>query len=584
MLVWMGSSGWSSRRTFGWQRSSSARAASLVLAWSLGCSSDGPASSEPDPVQSEPGGDPEPSAQLSAIYDPAHVLEVSVDMDAADWDVLRGEGRSLFAVFQGDTTDYEYSEFAASVSVDGERHEGVSVSKKGFLGSLSRIKPSIKLDFGPASAGSARDFRRLTLNNDRQDPTHARQCLAYGLFAKAGLPAPACNLAHVTVNGQELGTFTNVEPIKKPFLARHFTSDEGNLYEGQTVDFVRDDLEAFQLKTNELANDRSDLAALVAALEADDAELVTQLGSSIDLDQYRDFWAIETLAGHWDGYDGNANNYYVYRDPESQRFNFIPWGTDGSFAESTPLDTLNTTRTVYARGLIANRLYRLPDERERFRARLAELLDVVWDERALVDELERLTERAPDALPAATAELRRYLQTHAGEVRVELDAPAPEWVDAPEETSPCSDKFGDVSMEFDTSYGDLAAIDPTSGSFDVGLGMDGVPFEGAWFGRAGVDATSVDPSVLLRAVSLLPGGGLVLLQLALPPGEFAPGSRSLYALESYGVVLVVAGAETRFVGFVSDGTLELDEAAPAAGAPVRGRLSARLLQLGCASL
>jgi hypothetical protein len=139
-------------------------------------------------------------------------------------------------------------------------------------------------------------------------------------------------------------------------------------------------------------------------------------------------------------------------------------------------------------------------------------------------------------------------------------------------------------MEFDTSYGDLAAIDPTSGSFAVGLGMDGAPFEGAWFGRAGVDATSIDPSILLRAVSLLPGGGLVLLQLALPPAEFAAGSRSLYALESYGLVLILAGAETRFVGFVSDGTLELDEAEAMEGAPVRGRLSARLLQLACAEL
>jgi hypothetical protein len=583
----MWSSEWKARAAFGRGRLGLARIASVALVWSFGCSSDDAGSPEPQPDPADPaspGGDPASGAEPPLIYDPAHVLEVSVELDPADWDVLRGEGRSLFDVFQGNSLDYEYSEFMASASVDGERHEGASVSKKGFLGSLSRIKPSLKLDFGPAPDGSARDFRRLTLNNDRQDPTHARQCLAYGLFAKAGLPAPACNLAHVTVNGQDLGTFTNVEPIKKPFLARHFTSDEGNLYEGQTVDFVGDDLDAFQLKTNELESDRSDLGALVEALEADDAELVTRVGSSIDLDQYRDFWALETLAGHWDGYDGNANNYYVYRDPESQRFHFIPWGTDGSFAESSPGDTLNTTRTVYARGRIANRLYRLADERERFRARLGELIDIVWDESALVDELERLTERAPDALPAATAELRRYLQTHAGEVRVELDQPAPEWVDAPDTPSPCSGTLGDVSMEFDTSYGDLAAIDPTSGSFAVGLGMDGAPFEGAWFGRAGVDATSIDPSILLRAVSLLPGGGLVLLQLALPPAEFAAGSRSLYALESYGLVLILAGAETRFVGFVSDGTLELDEAEAMEGAPVRGRLSARLLQLACAEL
>jgi len=558
---------------------------SVALASLLACSSGDESSAPPEPSpEEEPPLEMEAPPELSAIYDPAHVLEVEVELAAADWDILRAEGRSLFDVFQGDNPGYEYTEFTASATVDGERYEGVSVSKKGFLGSLSRIKPSIKLDFGPAASGSPRDFRRLTLNNDRQDQTHARQCLAFGLFSKAGLAAPGCNLAHVSVNGQDLGTFTNVEPIKKPFLARHFSSDEGNLYEGQTVDFVPEDLDAFQLKTNEAANDRSDLSALAAALEADDAELVARLGANLDLDQYRDFWAIETLAGHWDGYDGNANNYYVYRDPASQRFQFIPWGTDGAFAESSPFDSLNTTRTVFARGRIANRLYQLPEERERFRARLGELLEVVWDEAELVSELERLSERAPDALPAATAELRRHLQTHGAEVRVELDQPAPEWVDPPEETSPCDGTLGDVSLEFDTTYGDLTAIDATSGSFSVGLSMDGAPFQGAWFGRAGVDATSLDPSVLLRTVSLLPDGSLILLQLTLPPAEFAPGSRSLHGLESFGLVLILAGEATRFVGFVSDGTLELDAAAALDGAPVSGRMNARLLQLACAEL
>jgi CotH kinase protein len=555
----------------------------------MGCSGDDEAA---DSSVDEPAPGPDttipvaPTGEAPAsLYDPAHVLEVEVQLEPADWQVLRSEGRSLFDVFQGRDAEYEYSEFIATVSVDGQRHEGVTVRKKGFLGSLSRLRPSLKLEFTTDIAGAdAPGYRRLTLNNNRQDPSHARQCLAYGLFQRGGLAAPACNFAHVTVNGEDLGTYTNVEPIRKTFVARHFSSDAGNLYEGQLTDFVPEDVERFQLKTNEVANNRGDLVSLVEALEAPDAELVGRLEAAIDLDQFRDFWALETLVGHWDGYDGNRNNYYLYADPASGRLEFIPWGTDGAFAESSPGDALNATHTVYARGLIANRLYRLPSERERFRARLGELVDGIWDESELVTQLEGWTSRAPDAWPAATAELRRYIQTHAGQVRVELDQPAWEWIDAPEETSPCAGTLADVSMEFSTDYGDLAALNPVAGGFSVDLSMDGTPFEGAWFGRAGVDATATDPSVLVRSLAFLPDGRGVLLQISLPPAEFVPGARSLHALESFGIVLVLDGANTRVVGFVSDGTLQLDQAAQADGAPVSGRLEARLLQLGCAAL
>ena len=77
--------------------------------------------------------------------------------------------------------------------------------------------------------------------------------MAYALFRAAGLVAPRCNHAHVVVNGQDLGIYTHVEAIKKPFLARHFTSDDGNLYEGNArADFAPALQVRYERKTNEL--------------------------------------------------------------------------------------------------------------------------------------------------------------------------------------------------------------------------------------------------------------------------------------------------------------------------------------------
>ena len=42
------------------------------------------------------------------------------------------------------------------------------------------------------------------------------------MFEKAGLPAPRCNFARVSMNGEDLGIYVHVEPVKKAFLRDNF--------------------------------------------------------------------------------------------------------------------------------------------------------------------------------------------------------------------------------------------------------------------------------------------------------------------------------------------------------------------------
>jgi hypothetical protein len=268
----------------------------------------------------------------------------------------------------------------------------------------------------------------------------------------------------------------------------------------------------------------------------------------------------------------------------SGRFKFIPWGADGAFADANPFDPFNTTRTVYAQGRIARRLYDLPEERQRFRDRLEELRGSLWDETVLVSELDGWTARATDAWPPATVALRSHLQAHGALLDAELDQPAPEWIDPPLGMSPCAGTQSDVRIEFSTAYGDLDDLMPEPGAFEVGLALDGAPFEGFWLGRAGVDAMATEPGVTLRTLSISATGSGVILQLMIPEAEFAPGSRPLHGFESFGIVLALDAGQARLVGFVGGGALELDEASQEPGAPVSGRLDARLLQLDCAGM
>jgi len=324
-----------------------------------------------------------------ALFQPDQLLAVDIQMDPADYNVLRQEGRHLPQVLSGCATGYKYTHFKANVAVNGKTLKQVDIRKKGFLGSLSASRPSFKLDFDThVPDRRLESLERMTLNNNRQDPGNTHQCVAYGMFRAAGLPAPRCNFARVTMNGEDLGVYSHVESVKNHFLRRNFSSDAGNLYEAQLADFGVHTKVSFQLKTNEEINDRSDLDAVVRALQADDDNLPGLLGQVVNLEHFIDYWAMEAITGHWDSASGNANNYFVYNDPQSGLFHYLPWGADGAMERFHLLAP--GTGPLFRYISIPARLYKIPAWRGRYHTRILELLDEVWDEKTLNAEVERI--------------------------------------------------------------------------------------------------------------------------------------------------------------------------------------------------
>lgn len=191
-------------------------------------------SSLPPPIEPVCGAATGPEDLTELIFDPERVLQVSITMAPADWDALRFQARDVYDTLGPTCMDgpppNPYTEFPASISVDGEALSLVSVRKKGFYGSSDQFKPSLKVDLGEYVGGQTiSGTDRFTFNNARQDPALVKQCLGYALFAAAGVPASRCNFANVSVNGQGLGVYVNVEDIKEPMLARHFPNITGNL-------------------------------------------------------------------------------------------------------------------------------------------------------------------------------------------------------------------------------------------------------------------------------------------------------------------------------------------------------------------
>ena len=439
--------------------------------------------------------------------------------------------------------------------------------------------------------GEFRGLARLALNNNLQDPSQLHQVLAYRVFARAGVPAPRCNLAHVTVNGRSLGIYSHVETIEKPFLEHQFASATGNLYEGRSSDFRPDWVKTFERKNHRSDTNRSDLAAVVGALEADDKHLLASLGSLIDLDEYLSYWAVESLIGDWDSYSNNGNNFFIYRHPRTEKFHFIPWGADAAFGDRDPFTPFETPESVMARSILPWRLYRLLETRAQYRTRLREVLQTAWNEHDLLAEVDRLTALLkgrthipPAQFRAGVFAVREFIRTRRAALEVELADPAPEWK-LPLRPSPCLEKAGTLMADFSATWFEQRPLNPLSeGSVDFDLELHGKKLR---FARQGVFVSPAEdkrntghPSVCL--IGLGPAG----LRLAVPvfiiqPELFKPGARvPVDGFCTGGFLLqgTLGGEPPRFTGFFL-GTLDLRDAGNEPDGKVTGTLRADLWQM-----
>jgi hypothetical protein len=291
----------------------------------------------------------------TTIFDAATVRHFTIDLPPASWTGIHNEALPPGCVpysrnyYTGTLTD------VASSTV----FDGVGVKAKGGCGSARDLngKAGLKvhLSWDDAQVAGCPATRRLagleklTFNNMVQDASMAHEMLAYALYAEMGVPVPRATYARVTVNGQYFGLYAHLETIDRRFLARHFGSNRGALYEGTywcdlTAANVRDDdtgclVRTFEPDACDGAPDPGDdpldygpLRDLIARIDAlPTTGVYPALAQFLDVDEWLSAWAVETVLAHWDGYNYVlVNNYRVYHDPATNLWSMIPSGLDQS--------------------------------------------------------------------------------------------------------------------------------------------------------------------------------------------------------------------------------------------------------------
>jgi spore coat protein CotH len=551
----------------------------LVLVVAAGCG--GGETTADDQPDADPGPDPS-----DVMFEPTRIVEVAIEMPEAAWDEIRMQNRDSNILMGADCQAEEFpnpfTHREATVTIDGTRLERVGVRKKGFLGSLDNDKPSLKIKFDEYVADQEHaGLSGLTLNNNKQDPAYLRQCLAYQLFAQGGVPAPRCNFAHVTINGRDLGLFTHVEAVKKRFLARHFADNDGRLYEGTLSDFRPGWMATFEAKTNESDPDRSDLDAMATAAAAPDASFVTEVDARTSIDRFLTFWAMETLVEHGDGYANNTNNFFVYRDPTTGLFEFMPWGTDSVMgSRGSPPGSI-----VLANGILARRLYLLPETRDRFITRARELVASVWTESTILAEIDRIetliapivaTDPFGDAAGFADAvdDVRAFVSRRKADVTAMLDAP-PVW-DRPLRDSFCFVDLGPIQGTFDTTYKTAEPPDIfAAGTGTLTGSISGTPIT---FTQLGTNAKPGDGGkVEVQFFARTSATEIFVVVINLRPDQLTPGPAvPIEIFTSYALRFDLTTGAAEVVGTLLGGTITLSQADDTEGAPVVGIFTSQI--------
>ena len=334
---------------------------------------------------------------LDDIFPTDQVVDVQITVSEQDWNTIRYQSRNFMSALnesrQFKPIEHPYTYVEASVSIDGVVFPKVGIRKKGFIGSQSNTRPSLKIKLNHIDKqAEIEGLTNLTLNNNQQDISQVSQFMGYALFNAMGSPAPRCAYAKVTVNGKSLGIYSHVESARKPLLKHAFGNDNGTLYEGTVVDFYEEWDNSFEHKRGNDTHGREKIIALIDVL-ADDQVTEQTIGELVDLDSFYRFWAVESLLGFWDGYSGNNNNFFIYLNPDTDKFHFLPWGADSLFMKFSMLDFAKNSRepiSVKTQGLIAYRLYQLEAGRERYAKMMTELLKNHWNEDQLLAEVDRI--------------------------------------------------------------------------------------------------------------------------------------------------------------------------------------------------
>ncbi|MFT4972414.1 MAG: spore coat protein H, partial [Saprospiraceae bacterium] len=215
-------------------------------------------------------------------------------------------------------------------------------------GNTSRTaeKKSFKISFNTYESGRKyKGLEKLNLNGEHNDPSIVRSKMGWDLARQMGIIATRANHVELYINEEYRGLYLNVEHIDEEFVQHRFGNKGGNLYKciypadldykGANSALYKEEFwgrRAYQLRTNETEDDYSDLAHFIDVLNnTNEADFACELEQIFNVQDYLKAMAFDVLTANWDGPLYNKNNFYLYHNQATNRFEYLPYDVDNTF-------------------------------------------------------------------------------------------------------------------------------------------------------------------------------------------------------------------------------------------------------------
>jgi spore coat protein CotH len=434
------------------------------------------------------------------VFGTNKVYQFHLELNAKEWETLqqvkggRGFGfgfgapkkdperpaEKLTDVHKGGSFGTEFPWARGALTAEGKTYKEVGLRYKGGgseMAAAGKLKHNFKVEFDHYDTdGRFYGLKTLNLNAGAADPTRGREALGYAVYRAAGVPAPRTAYAEVTLtlpgkyDKELLGLYTGIEQVDKTFLKDRFKNAGGLLMKPEHTNGVRwpvfdyrgDDWEQYKTpcgaKREPSKNEAQRVIEFARLIhKADDEKFRTELGSYLDVDEFLRFLACTSFVSNMDSIFTTSHNVYIYLNPETNKFVFIPWDLDLAFAgfpvmgSAEKLMDLSLTHPYPGENKLVDRLLADKEVSARYQKLLKELAATCFSKEKLlkdIDTMEKTTKeiiarekKAAEArkerggfnfmsMMGPTPDLRTFVENRTKSVAAQLDGKSKGYVPA----------------------------------------------------------------------------------------------------------------------------------------------------------
>lgn len=277
--------------------------------------------------------------------------------------------------------------------------------------STQGLKKPFKLDFNHYVEGQKlHGLTSVSLGNNAFDPSQLRESLGYWVYQNAGIPSPRTAFVklYLTVDGKHdkefVGLYTMIEPVNKAFLRDRFKSAKGLLLKPEKVPglaYLGEDWkkyeERYQPKTDAKPEAKKRLIAFAKLVQqADDKTFRKEIDNYLDIDEFLRYLAATSLQANLDSFVGLGHNYFLYLQPENNKFLILPWDLNMTFAglfmggNAEQQTQWSIDKPYMGQNKLIQRVLAMDEHKEAYRKHLKTMTTTFFTQEKLNAEIDRL--------------------------------------------------------------------------------------------------------------------------------------------------------------------------------------------------